>query len=153
MSVDSITPYSLQSIDTVEPITDVTTQILKIVGNMAIFILIILLLTIITNWKIFLKAGEKGWKSIIPIYNTVILFKIAGLSGWWALGYFIVAFIPNVGSLICLGIAIYLMYRLAKAFGKGGGFTVGLVLLNTIFMMILAFGKAEYQLKPTNIIE
>ena len=153
MSVDSITPYSVQSIDTVEPITDVSTQILKIVGNMAIFILIILILTIIANWKIFSKAGEKGWKSIIPIYNTVILFKIAGLSGWWVLVYFIAAFIPDVGSLICLGITIYLMYKLAKSFGKGGGFTVGLVLLNTIFMMILAFGKAEYQLNSTNIVE
>ena len=38
------------------------------------------------------------------------------------------------------------MVNLAKAFGKDGGFAVGLILLNTIFIMILAFGSAEYQL-------
>ena len=31
-------------------------------------------------WKIFTKAGEKGWKAIIPVYNMIILFKISGLS-------------------------------------------------------------------------
>ncbi len=106
---------------------------------------IIGILTIIANWKIFKKAGEAGWKSIIPIYNVVVLFKIAGLSPWCLLGYLAVI-IPIVGPFITLGISIYLMVNLAKAFGKDGGFAVGLILLNTIFIMILAFGSAEYQL-------
>ena len=106
---------------------------------------IISILTIIANWKIFTKAGEEGWKSIIPIYNVVVLFKIAGLSPWCLLGYLAVI-IPVVGPFIALGITIYLMVNLAKAFGKDGGFAVGLILLNTIFIMILAFGSAEYQL-------
>ena len=33
---------------------------------------IILVFTIIANWKIFTKAGEAGWKSLIPIYSSVI---------------------------------------------------------------------------------
>ena len=32
-------------------------------------------LTIIANWRLFSKAGQAGWKSIIPIYNLVILFR------------------------------------------------------------------------------
>lgn len=106
---------------------------------------IISILTIIANWRIFTKAGEEGWKSIIPIYNVVVLFKIAGLSPWCLLGYLAVI-IPVIGPFIALGITIYLMVNLAKAFGKDGGFAVGLILLNTIFIMILAFGSAEYQL-------
>lgn len=106
---------------------------------------IISILTIIANWRIFTKAGEAGWKSIIPIYNVVVLFKIAGLSPWCLLGYLAVI-IPVVGPFITLGITIYLMVNLAKAFGKDGGFAVGLIVLNTIFIMILAFGSAEYQL-------
>ena len=52
-----------------------------------------------------------------------------------------------------LGVTIYLMHNLAKAFGKDAGFTVGLVLLNTIFMLILAFDKSEYQLnKATEVV-
>lgn len=49
-----------------------------------------------------------------------------------------------VGGLIILGVSIYQAYNLAKSFGKGAGFTVGLVLLPSVFYMILAFGKADY---------
>ena len=37
-----------------------------------------------------------------------------------------------------------LVFRMAKSFGKGVGFGFGLLFLNTIFMLILAFGKAQY---------
>ncbi len=120
-----------------------------------IFAAIIGILTIIAQWKLFTKAGEKGWKSLIPVYNMVVLFKISGLSGWLVLGY-LAAIIPVIGPLVALGITIYLMINLAKAFGKGSGFAVGLIILNTIFIMILAFGNAEYQLNKkdnTEVIE
>ena len=29
-------------------------------------------------WMMFEKAGEAGWKSIIPIYNVIVLLKIVG---------------------------------------------------------------------------
>ena len=118
----------------------------------AIIVFVIFILTIIANWVLFKKAGEKGWKSIIPIYNTVVLFKIAGISPWWVLGY-LAAIIPVIGGLVVVGITIYAMINLAKAFGKGAGFTVGLILLNTIFIMILAFGSSEYQLNKTKEAE
>ena len=116
--------------------------------------LIILVLTIIAQWKLFEKAGEAGWKCLIPIYSTVVLFRIAGISPWWVLGYLAVI-IPGIGGLITLGITIYAMIMLAKAFGKGAGFTVGLILLNTIFIMILGFGSSSYQLnrKPKMNVE
>lgn len=110
-------------------------------------------LMVIAKWKLFKKAGQGGWKSIIPLLNTITLFKIAGVSPLWILAYFVVI-IPVIGGFACLGITIYVYYRLAKAFGKDSGFTVGLVLLNPIFIMILAFGKSEYQLnkqEPENI--
>lgn len=117
-------------------------------------VLIILVLTIIAQWKLFEKAGEAGWKCLIPIYSTVVLFRIAGISPWWVLGYLAVI-IPGIGGLITLGITIYAMIMLAKAFGKGAGFTVGLILLNTIFIMILGFGSSSYQLnrKPKMNVE
>lgn len=88
---------------------------------------------------------HKSWKSLIPIYNSITLFKICGISPWWVLGY-LASVIPVVGSFIVLGITIYLMIMLAKAFGKGAGFTVGLILLNTIFILILGLGDSKYQL-------
>ena len=94
-------------------------------------------------WKVFTKAGEKGWKCIIPIYNLVILFRISGLSPWIIFGY-LASIIPFVGWIVCLGITIYQCNSLAKSFGKDVGYTIGLVLLPTIFYLILGFGKAEY---------
>lgn len=119
--------------------------LLAMVGSFLWVGIIILVLTIIAQWKIFTKAGEAGWKSLIPIYNSITLFKICGISPWWVLGY-LASVIPVVGSFIVLGITIYLMIMLAKAFGKGAGFTVGLILLNTIFILILGLGDSKYQL-------
>ncbi len=114
-----------------------------IIGVFLIIGLIIAILQLAGMWKVFTKAGEKGWKCIIPIYNVVILFRISGLSPWIICGY-LLAFIPFIGWLISLGITIYQCNSLAKAFGKDVGYTIGLLFLPTIFYMILGFGKAQY---------
>ncbi|HTB79876.1 MAG TPA: DUF5684 domain-containing protein [Opitutaceae bacterium] len=91
---------------------------------------------IVSLWKVFTKAGQPGWASIIPVYNAYILLKIAGRPGWWLLLYFI--------PLVNFVIAIIVSIDVAKAFGKGGGFGLGLALLSFIFYPILAFGDAAY---------
>ena len=115
----------------------------------SIIVLVIAVLQIVALWKIFTKAGEKGWKAIIPIYNLVTLFKISGLSPWIIFGY-LATFIPFVGWIVCLGISIYQCNSLAKAFGKDVGYTIGLLLVPTIFYMILGFGNAQY-VGPGNV--
>ena len=45
--------------------------------------LVLWVLTIIASWKILQKAGEPGWKAVIPIYNVYMLYKIVGMSGWF----------------------------------------------------------------------
>ena len=114
--------------------------------------LVVMVLNIIAMWKIFTKAGQAGWKCLIPIYNSVVLFKIAGISPLWVLSY-LAAWIPIIGPLFILGVSIYSMVKLSRAFGKEDAFAVGLVLLNTVFIMILAFGKSEYQLNKTQEAE
>lgn len=126
--------------------------------SLAIFFIVFLIvffflsiLLIVCEWKIFSKAGEKGWKSIIPIYNTYILFKICGLSPWFLLIPFITMIpieeIQSISYVISGLLTIYTSYKLAKAFGHGVGYTIGLVLLPFIFYPILAFGKSEYELE------
>ncbi len=109
----------------------------------SIIVIAIAVLQIVAMWKIFTKAGEEGWKAIIPIYNIIILFKISGISPLFVLVY-LAAIIPFVGWIAVLGMTIYLNYNLSKAFGKDVGFTVGLCLVAPIFYLILGFGKAEY---------
>ena len=156
-----------------------------IVGAIALGIILL-----IAGWRIFEKAGEKGWKVIIPIYNMYILFRICGLKDYWFWIFFGVSIFSGVlmsinppvtgevvsytstsitfvdtsaaidwsehvpyliGTIISaaasIALAITIGVRLAKAFGKGVGFTLGLIFLSGIFYMILGFGKAKYDKK------
>ena len=127
-----------------------------IVGTLATFSLAMMfislaitILTVIANWRIFVKAGKPGWAALIPIYNLVVLYQVAGVSPWLILLLLFVG-VPIVGPLIALGLSIYLMVQLANAFGKGSGFAVGLIFLNTIFIMILGFDDSKYVLNSNN---
>jgi hypothetical protein len=96
-----------------------------------------ILLMIVSLWKVFGKAGQPGWGAIIPIVNTYFLCKVAGRPGWWV----ILMFIPFVNFVIWIIISI----DIAKNFGKGAGFGVGLAFLSFIFYPVLAFGSAQYR--------
>ncbi|HEY8241017.1 MAG TPA: DUF5684 domain-containing protein, partial [Kiritimatiellia bacterium] len=99
--------------------------------------LAVIVLAIVSLWKIYTKAGQPGWASIVPIYNVIVLFKIAGKPGWW----FFLLLLPIVNIVIL----VITYIALAKNFGKGGGFAAGLILLPIIFLPILAFSDAQYQ--------
>lgn len=140
--------------------TGMTITISVIVGA------VLYVLLVIAWWKMFTKAGEKGWKAIIPFYNWFIMTKLT-----WSKKFFWITFVlailvgilasvvnSTVGitqivcSFIVLAIYIALLvfmiifwYRISKSYGHGGGFTVGLIFLNFIFMLILGFGKSEYK--------
>jgi hypothetical protein len=88
-------------------------------------------------WMMFEKAGEAGWKSIIPIYNIIVLLKIVGREWWWVL----LMLIPFVGFIIWIIVAL----DLAKDFGRGTGFAIGLIFLTPIFALILGFGGDTYK--------
>ena len=138
-----------------------------ILGGMAATIavigLVFWILLIIANWKIFKKAGEAGWKSIIPIYNIYIFCKIIKINFWIfmllipvILGVFSAIFANNETMTMIVGIAtgiytlvldIWISIRLAKAFKKGIGFTIGLIIFPNIFQLILGFGSAKYDKK------
>jgi hypothetical protein len=102
-----------------------------------IFYLAFTILMIAAWWKIFTKAGQPGWACIIPIYNLYVWCKIVGRPWWWIL----LMLIPFVNFIIL----IILIIDLAKSFGKGVGFGIGLLLLAVIFFPILGFGSAQYQ--------
>lgn len=157
------------------------------VGTMTIAILVFAVFVIIGQWKIFEKAGEKGWKCLIPIYGQYILFKIIGAKNWfwglfavtilgsilmavgmpqeiatvnyWSIDttidysiidwsnhvpYIIGAAITCIASLVAM---ILQAVKLAKAFGKGASYVVGLIFIPEIIYLVLGFGKAKYDKK------
>ena len=108
-------------------------------GNMLYFIIsisIILILYLISLWRLFVKLGEKGIYSIIPIYNIYILSKKLLGNGIFFIGFLI----PIVNIIL----AIYLNYKLGKMFNKNIIFIIGLVILNPIFLIILSFDNSDY---------
>ena len=101
--------------------------------------LAIVVLAIAGMWKVFDKAGQPGWGILIPIFNVYLLLKVAGRPGWWLL----LAFIPFVNLIL-----LVVPFDIAKNFGKGTGFGLGLLFLGFIFYPILGFGSAQYQGPP-----
>lgn len=148
------------------------------IAGLFIVSLLLWVLQIAAYWKIFTKAGQAGWKSLIPIYADYVLYKIAWKKSmfWMTLGIGIVAGaasalfssfttqmalsgVISVGgvaamvlgaiamivlTIAALVIQIVFCVKLARAFGYGGGFAVGLILLEPVFLLVLGFGNAQY---------
>lgn len=135
-----------------------------ILAGLAVYLVISLvwyIIMVIANWRIFTKAGEAGWKSIIPVLNTYVLFKIA-----WNVKMFWIMFGTLIAGSVCTTIAgdqggvltvigavfslascvigIISIHKLSKSFGHGVGFTLGLIFLSPIFTLILGLGSSEY---------
>lgn len=106
--------------------------------------IVVALVMIAGMWKMFSKAGEPGWASIIPFYNAYVLFKIT-----WGSGIkFLLLLIPIANFVV----VIMTQIKLAKAFGKSTGFAVGLILLSPIFYVILGFDSSEYLGVPVTTV-
>lgn len=80
------------------------------------------------------KAGQPCWAAIVPIYDIYVLTQIVGREAWW-----------TVVVLIVAPAFILLAIDLARSFGKGTGFGLGIAFLSPIFIGMLAFGDAEYK--------
>ncbi|RKW25428.1 signal peptidase I [Candidatus Gracilibacteria bacterium] len=100
-----------------------------------IVLLVVALFMAVVRWRLFSKANLPGWGSLVPIYNAYLFFKLAGRPGWiwWFL-------LPPVAAILC----IVAQFRIARNFGKGEGFAIGMWFLPVIFYPILAFGSAEF---------
>lgn len=123
--------YSYTSADTA-----VFGGIMAFFATYSLIILGVSVLMLISNWKIFTKAGKPGWATIVPFYNIYVQTEIAGLP----IMYFIFTFIPFLNIY-----AIFKIYiEIAHKFGKSTGFGIGMIFLNVIFIPMLAFGNSKY---------
>jgi signal peptidase I len=104
--------------------------------NLALYLILSPLLIALAAgyWKLFEKAGEKGWKSLIPVYSTVVHLKIIGRPWWWVF-YML---IPVVNVFVGVGILIDLL----NCFGKTRFFqhVIG-VIFSFIYLPYIAFNS------------
>lgn len=129
----------------------------------------------VAHWRMFTKAGEKGWKALVPIYSDYTLFKLVwntrsfwiytglalamvlsmAFSGSYAIvngqlvglagGNMFLGTVTFISSIGLLFYMLMLVMNTATAYGKGNVFAIGLFLLPNVFSLILGFGSAEYR--------
>lgn len=95
-------------------------------------------------WVIFEKAGEKGWKSLIPVYRMWTWLQILSRPWWWML----LILFPFIGIFM-----IYLMiWKTIRLYGKTSYFPL---ILGTFFYFIylpyLGFSKKEKYTRLENL--
>lgn len=130
-----------------------------ITAGSVLAVVIFYVLVAVAQWRIFTKAGEAGWKGIIPLYNLYIQYKLTWDTKmfWYLIAVnlassvlsfiasgFLIAIVTFILSLAGVVILIMGLHKLSKAFGHGAGFTLGLIFLNPIFLLILGFGSSQY---------
>ena len=142
---------------------------------LAVIAVVLGILVVVAHWRMFQKAGEKGWKALIPVYSDYVLFKVvwAAKSFWIYLGAAVATVALNMASgqfavingqivavsagnpivnvlayvagVVVFVYSVLVQIKTALAYGKQATFAIGLLLLPSIFTLILGFGKAEYQ--------
>ena len=129
--------------------------------TLMIFGLVWFVLQVIADWMIFSKAGQPGWKSIIPIYNVYVEYELcwSGVFGIIFMALSVISALITSGPNppvwktvleIIIGVSGLVIHfkesvKLSRAFGKGIGYGIVMFLFGPIGRLILAFGGSTYQ--------
>ncbi|QJW95779.1 DUF5684 domain-containing protein [Frigoriglobus tundricola] len=88
--------------------------LLAVLCPLAIFLTFFLVI-VAGAWKVFVKAGQPGWASIVPVYNQyVFVVEIAKKD---MVMFIATLFIPFVGIIPCMDVA--------EKFGKSKAYYLG----------------------------
>lgn len=109
--------------------------------------LVCIVISVVAMWKLFTKAGEPGWKALVPVYNAWTFLRLGDQAGWWAL----VALIPlvNIVAVVFMAIAAY---NIGLKLGKEGWYVVLYILVPIVWMLILAFDKSTWSNKAAGVV-
>ena len=78
------------------------------------------------------KLGEaNAWLAFIPVFNFILILRMAGMSGWWILGLLV--------PLLNIYVVTKAWHGVSLRTGHDAGWTVGLILLGAIFIPLTAF--------------
>jgi signal peptidase I len=101
-------------------------------------LIVIILAALAGLWKVFEKAGEKGWKALIPVYNIYVWLNIIKKPKWWI----VIFLIPGVGFMMTMVVSAIT----AMSFGKKKA--LDMILAGIFFfayLPYLGFGKDKFQ--------
>ena len=106
---------------------------------MTLFWIIYYVLLSISLYFLFPKAGEDGWKGLVPGLNFVVWARLLGRKKWWAA----LLLIPIVNIFIYAGMAI----NMVRSFGKLQFWHSALAVIATpfYFLYLALSGKEKYE--------
>ena len=123
---------------------------------LGLILLVVLVLTVIGKWRVLDKLGKRPWAALVPFFSDyemacgvgapqwlTIACPVVGIAGW------LLSVLTDGGALADLcGLASFVLgcmlcHFTAGRFGKGVGWTVGLVLLGFVFWPVLGLGSSE----------
>lgn len=116
-----------------------------VTGTYALFVGIFGILMLVSTCFLMKKAGENWWAALIPIYNTIVLLRMADKAWWWI---FLLC-IPGVNAIL----AIIWMVDLLRNFGKSGGHVLLLMFFGVIYWPYLAFSNGVVFKEGQNNVE
>jgi signal peptidase I len=104
----------------------------------AILTILFFLMSVAALYKIFQKAGRKGWESLIPMYNFWIWLKIIKKPAWW----YIFILVPYINVFVLL----LMIVEILKCFEKNGLAAQALSVLVPFFYLpwLAFFDKTPY---------
>lgn len=152
---------------------DVTKAVMGMITAVWFFVVLASVLILVSTWRMFRKAGRPGWACLIPVYGTYVSYSIVYdgtfmkpvMTVFLVLDVLVAAGFPlylpyvmfgegpgyamtmAILSFIMLGVVLSVKYRtdLARSFGRGFFFGLGLVFLPFVFTVILGFnGRISY---------
>ena len=101
----------------------------------SIIYLLIVVLLLVSMWKVYEKAGRQGWEGI---YNLYVMLQIINRPWWWLL---IMIFVPIANIIF----SIIALKEFLEKFGKGIGFTIATIFFPFITFPMLAFGDDQFK--------
>lgn len=111
------------------------------------FQLIMGVASIVGMWKMFEKAGEQGWKSLIPVYNMYTLCELVMGNGMYVFRLFIFL-IPIIGWIPGFYWLFQICKATAQAYGQDPGYAWGYLFLSPVFYCMTGFSDATKYYGP-----
>jgi len=113
--------------------------IMAAIADIAVYLVLsiaILVVMVVSYWKIYVKAGKPGWAAIVPIYNIIILLEIVKKPVWWVILFFIPC--ANIVALVLVAL------EFVKVFGKPSWHAALMILVGIVYLPYIAFSDAKY---------
>ncbi|HQE59961.1 MAG TPA: DUF5684 domain-containing protein [Spirochaetota bacterium] len=113
--------------------------IMAAIAAIAVYLVLsiaILIVMVVSYWKIYVKAGKPGWAAIVPIYNIIVLLEVIKKPTWWLVLCIIPCTLPVALVLIAL--------EFVKVFGKPSWHAALMIFFGVIYAPYIAFSDAKY---------